>query len=145
MRSWDPIIVYLATQKLETIFDVAKADLPHPLDSGGERSVGWPVGQHADYRFAATREHPGVHVQDFGHVWRAQRDRSSADIVVGATNDAKPGVLLGGAALGAAIAAIASKNPNAALAGALLGALAALAFMQDNTTVLLKNAAEKRR
>lgn len=135
MLSWKSIETFLAVQRPGVVFEFSKFGLPHPADAGAVASVGWPVGQSADYRFAASAVCSGVHVQDFGQVWRVHRDAVHPDcgVIEHVRQDAAPAWLLGGACAGAALGAVASKNAGAAVAGAFLGALLAAALLPDNS------------
>jgi hypothetical protein len=129
--SWPNISAFIAMHQAGAVFEFPKTAVCHPVDAGAVASVGWPVGQTADYRFPPTATCSGVHVQDFGSVWRVHRDavHPACDVAEHLRRDAAPAWMLGGALAGVAIGAIASKKPGAVLAGALLGALVAAALL----------------
>ena len=110
-----------------TVRRYRKALISHPRDAGAVLSLGWPVGQLADYRFAPEPDCRGMHVQDVGDHWAARLDRVHPDcnLLEHARQDAPQALFVGGALLGGLVAAAISSKREATLAGAGLGLLLA--------------------
>jgi len=126
--AWTVIYQSLARYQQGTRVSVPKTDIPHPVEAGALPSLGWPVGQSADYRFPPDANRQGFHVQDFGDQWVAHIDQvhPASDLIEHAREDAPQAWLLGGAVIGAAIGATFVKTRQATTAGALIGLAAAL-------------------
>ena len=105
--------------------------LCHPLEAGAQVSVGWPVGQTADYRFPPDSSCRGLHVHEYATMWVVHLDQVHPECDMGEhlRRDAPAAWCVGGAVLGAALGAAMSKQEGGALAGAGLGLLAAALFL----------------
>jgi hypothetical protein len=110
-----------------TVCRYRKTIIGHPRDAGAVLSLGWPVGQVADYRFAPESDCRGMHVQDVGDYWAAHLDRVHPDcsLLEHARQDAPQSLFVGGALLGGLVAAAISNRREATLAGAGMGLLLA--------------------
>jgi hypothetical protein len=110
-----------------TVRQYRKALLSHPRDAGAVLSLGWPVGQVADYRFAPESDCRGMHVQDVGSHWAVHLDRVHPDcsLLEHARQDAPQALFVGGALLGGLVAAAVSNKRESTLAGAGIGLLLA--------------------
>ena len=102
-----------------------KYAVPHPRDAGAYVSVGLPVGQDADYRFAPEHDCRGVHVQSFGDHWLIHVDlvHPACGAVEHLRRDA-PGTWVASAtAVGGLLGLVLGRRKEAALAGAAIGAV----------------------
>lgn len=104
--------------------DVPLADIEHPRDAGATDSIGLPRGQSEDWRFPPDAACRGLHVQRFGDTWRAHIDEvhPSCSLIGHARRDAPAAYVLGCAALGTAVGALAGKAYVGALLGSIFGA-----------------------
>jgi len=107
----------------------AKPALPHPREAGALVSVGLPVGQVADFRFAPDSACRGMHVQEYQDRWVVHMDQVHpwCDVLEHLRRDAPNAWCASGAVLGAAVGAALGRSSGAALAGAGIGLLIALA------------------
>lgn len=124
---WTLVRSQLELLQSGTVHRYSKSSLPHPRDAGAVLSLGWPVGQLADYRFAPESDCRGMHVQDLGDHWAVHLDRVHPDcsLLEHARQDAPQSLFVGGALLGGLVAAAISNKREAPLAGAAMGLLLA--------------------
>lgn len=124
---WSTVRMRLEQFPSGTVLRYVKASLPHPRDAGAVVSVGWPVGQLADFRFAPESDCRGMHVQDVGSHWAVHLDRVHPDcsLIEHARQDAPQALFVGGALLGGLVAAAISNKRETTLAGAGIGLLLA--------------------
>lgn len=130
---WAVVRSRLELLPVGTVRRYRKALLSHPRDAGAVLSLGWPVGQVADYRFAPESDCRGMHVQDVGSHWAVHLDRVHPDcsLLEHARQDAPQALFVGGALLGGLVAAAISNKREATLAGAGIGLLLA-AFVHNS-------------
>jgi hypothetical protein len=124
---WTAVRSQLELLPAGTVRRYRKQLISHPRDAGAALSLGWPVGQVADYRFAPESDCRGMHVQDIGDHWAAHLDRVHPDcsLLEHARQDAPQALFVGGALLGGLVAAAISNKRDATLAGACVGLLLA--------------------
>jgi hypothetical protein len=124
---WAVVRSRLELLPVGTVRRYRKALLSHPRDAGAVLSLGWPVGQVADYRFAPESDCRGMHVQDVGSHWAVHLDRVHPDcsLLEHARQDAPQALFVGGALLGGLVATAISNKREATLAGAGIGLLLA--------------------
>jgi len=124
---WAAVRSQLERAPTGTILRYLKSSLPHPRDAGAVLSLGWPVGQIADYRFAPESDCRGFHVQDLGTHWAAHIDHVHPDcsLLEHARQDAPQSLFVGGAILGGIIGAALGNKRDSAVAGAGIGLLLA--------------------
>lgn len=110
-----------------TVVRYAKPAVPHPRDAGAQLSLGWPVGQVADYRFDPEHDCSGMHVHEFAAYWEVHIDRvhPRCGLIEHARADKPEALLWGGAILGGLIGGAVGGRRDSALAGAALGLIAA--------------------
>lgn len=127
MRRWQEINERLRLEPPGVSLAVDKASIIHPEDAGARESIGWPVGQGADFRFPPESDCTGLHVHDRGDHWTAHLDRvhPDCDAVEHLRKDAPAAFLSGGAVLGAVVGAMVARSGIGAAVGAGVGALAA--------------------
>lgn len=133
-RIWNAVYDEVAKHPSGTRLRFPKWSLPHPQEAGAHVSVGLPLGQSADYRFAPDDACRGLHVQDFGETWIVHLDRvhPACDVVEHVRQDAPQAWLAGGTGLGAALGLALSGKKEGLVAGAALGLLAALLTTPKN-------------
>jgi hypothetical protein len=124
ISSWGDVIIVLCGQPTGSIVRVPKGPLPHPKVFGMEVSLGFPVGQMADYR-KRLEGGAGFHIRDFGTHYEAHMDavHPSVDFLEHLRKDAPGTFVSGGAALGALLGTAIGRSQNAALLGAAVGAV----------------------
>lgn len=124
---WAVVRSRLELLPVGTVRRYRKALLSHPRDAGAVLSLGWPVGQVADYRFAPESDCRGMHVRDVGSHWAVHLDRVHPDcsLLEHARQDAPQALFVGGALLGGLVATAISNKREATLAGAGIGLLLA--------------------
>jgi len=126
-QQWLVVLHHLRREPAGESLAFDKDSIGHPREAGGRISVGWPVGQVADYRFPPDSACRGLHVHEHADRWVAHLDRVHPDCDAGEhlRRDAPGALLSGGAVLGAVLGAAMTKKGGGALAGAGLGLLAA--------------------
>lgn len=109
---------------------VVGLDAPAPELAGARRDVGLPVGQLADWRFAAAADCTGLHVHEHADRYEAHIDRvHPACSLVGHVRADAPQLLVAGAALAGTWAALASGGGTGRIVlGLVLGAAAGAAL-----------------
>ena len=124
---WSNVRAQLERFPSGTVLRYLKATLPHPRDAGAAVSLGWPVGQLADFRFAPESDCRGMHVQDVETHWAVHLDRVHPDcsLIEHARQDAPQSLFVGGALLGGIVGAALSNKRDATVAGAGIGLLLA--------------------
>jgi hypothetical protein len=127
LRAWRAVRQRLQSNGQMTI---SKArPFPHPRDAGARPTVGWPIGQLADYALELEPGAPPLFIREFtdrfeavvAGVALAEHALSLVDL------DPAAALGLGGALLGAVIGASLTRKTDCAIVGAALGALLALA------------------
>jgi len=124
MTEWATVRQELLASPAGTVKRYEKASLPHPREAGATQSLGWPVGQLSDWRFAPESDCRGLHVHEFERDWAVHLDRvhPECSLLDHARQDAPQSLFVGGALLGAVVGAALSKRP---LVGAGVGFLIA--------------------
>jgi hypothetical protein len=122
--SWNWVLDTLRAERPGTVLRVAKRLLPHPVAAGAVVSLGLPMGQSADYRFALP-DCTGLHARDFGTHYEVHIDRidPSCGIAEHLRQDAPATYVAGAAALGVLFGILLGRSKDAAVSGAGLGAL----------------------
>lgn len=117
--SWQDVRRQLETLEPKTEVFVPHGLLPHPRHAGAVLSVGLPVGQRSDWRFAAALDCTGLHVHELATGWAAHLDQvhPSCGLVPHLQADA-PGVLLAVGLVAGGGVGLATGRP---LLGVLLG------------------------
>ncbi len=128
-KTWAAVVEVLMRRPWRNPIRVAKSQLPHPRAVGMKPSVGMPLGQVADYRYA-LESNAGLHVRDFGHYWEAHLDEVHPDVdpVEHVRRDAPVAFIAGAVALGAVAGGMLGKSWQSALAGAAIVGLAGIAL-----------------
>ncbi len=127
-RAWTTVYDEVSAHEPGTRVRYPKSWLPHPREAGAHVSVGIPVGQQGDYRFAPDASCRGLHVQDFGDDWIVHLDRvhPACDVVEHVRRDAPKAWVAGGAGVGAALGlAVSGGKKEGLFLGAALGLLTA--------------------
>lgn len=128
---WSSILERVRTLREGTRMSIDKWTVPHPIDAGAQVSVGLPVGQLADYRFAPGHDCSGLHVQEFETYWSIHVDivHPACDLFSHLREEAPGGWVAGGAAVGALVGLALGRSSSGILVGAALGALIAVATL----------------
>ncbi|WP_170136164.1 hypothetical protein [Nannocystis exedens] len=116
---------------------LARASIVHPHMEGAVRSLGWPRGQIADWRFPPTPGCRGLHVHEYADRWEAHVDRvhPACDPLGHLQHDA-PQILIGGGALvGGLLGLLLVRRQGRGLAmGTTAGALVRLALVSARSS-----------
>lgn len=129
--TWLEVANLLATKPLGSTLRLRRPLTQHPKDGGLVPTLGFPVGQRADYRVDYGGPHI-LHVQDFGtHLEARLEPRQAPRLPAVPSSEVASdvaGALLGGAALGGLVGLLFGRTSNSAFAGVILGgALGAVA------------------
>jgi hypothetical protein len=126
VATWASIARQLANQPFGTVIRVERHRVQHTRDAGLQPSMGLPVGQSSDWRFAYP--HCGaLHVRDFGCHYSAHLDRVNPECdPIGHVVSDTPQIA-GGVALGALLGLAFGRSKEAALVGAMFGGLLGVA------------------
>lgn len=107
MASWLEVRLMLEGQPAGVQMALTRGSIAHPREEGAVRSLGWPRGQIADWRFPPTPTCRGLHVHEHPDRWVAHVDRFHPDCdPLGHLLHDAPQLLVGGAALVGAVAGV---------------------------------------
>lgn len=147
--TWGQVAQLLAAQAPGTRLRLPRHLTQHPSDSGLLPTVGFPVGQRADYRLddGGTQI---LYVQDFGshlearlEIRRTARSHAGLNVAESASVD-EAGNLVGGAVLGMLAGLLLGRSKNAALMGLLMGAAAGASSKTNEPNKVLSESGKAR-
>lgn len=130
---WADVRDALETMPRGEVVVVPRGGIAHPRAEGAARSLGWPRGQIADWRFPPTVLCRGLHVHEYADRWVAHLDRvhPRCDPIEHLRHDA-PAVLVSGAALvGGLVGVLVGRGRRGLATGFVTGAALGLALVQS--------------
>jgi hypothetical protein len=131
--TWQQVAQLLAAQAPGTKLRLPRHLTQHPADGGLSPTVGFPVGQRADYRLDDGGAQV-LYVQDFGTHLEARLEirtaRTHAALNAGeAVTADEASTLVGTAVLGGLVGLLLGRSKDAALMGLMMGAVAGASAM----------------
>lgn len=124
--SWQSVEGWLRAQPEGTMLRIPKSQIQHPVDGGAQRTIGLPVGQSADYRWA------DLFVQEFPHCYEAHVGKADAGAIARPVDDERQSLVDSSIAIGALLGALIGGSRASTEVGAGLGALFGVMTSQDS-------------